>query len=172
MNLAIIGGLLENIFEEGLIYGIMAIGVYITYSILDFPDLTVDGSFPLGGCVAAAMIGTGANPLLACLAALLCGMAAGCITGLLHVKCKITDLLSGILTLTALWSVNLVITGGKSVLPDVYKRQVFGDEIGLALFGGNIPLSGVRAQQNPAGLAHGANDGFQHDKLLYRIILK
>ena len=94
MSLAIIGGLLENIFEEGLIYGIMAIGVYITYSILDFPDLTVDGSFPLGGCVAAAMIGAGANPLLACLAALLCGMAAGCITGLLHVKCKITDLRS------------------------------------------------------------------------------
>ena len=57
MNLTVIGGLLENIFEEGLIYGIMAVGVYITYSILDFPDLTVDGSFPLGSCIAAAMIG-------------------------------------------------------------------------------------------------------------------
>ena len=71
MNLTVIGGLLENIFEEGLIYGIMAVGVYITYSILDFPDLTVDGSFPLGSCIAAAMIGAGAHPLLACLVALL-----------------------------------------------------------------------------------------------------
>ena len=125
MNFAVIGGLIENIFEEGFIYGIMAVGVYITYSILDFPDLTVDGSFPLGGCVAAAMIGAGANPLLACLVALLCGMAAGCVTGVLHVKCKITDLLSGILTMTALWSVNLVITGGKSVLPFYDKPTIF-----------------------------------------------
>ena len=60
--------LILGILEEGLIYAVMALGVYITYKILDFPDLTVDGSFPLGGCVAAAMIGAGANPLLACLA--------------------------------------------------------------------------------------------------------
>ena len=133
MSLEIIGGLIENIFEEGLIYGIMAIGVYITYSILDFPDLTVDGSFPLGGCVAAAMIGAGANPLLACLAALLCGMAAGCITGLLHVKCKITDLLSGILTMTALWSVNLVVTGGKSVLPFYDLPTIFNSGLAALL---------------------------------------
>ena len=130
MNFALIGGLLENIFEEGLIYGIMAIGVYSTSRILDFPDLTVDGSFPLGACVAAAMIGAGANPLLACLVAMLCGMAAGCVTGILHVKCKITDLLSGILTMTALWSVNLVIAGGKAVLPFYDKPTIFNS--GLA----------------------------------------
>ncbi len=133
MNFAVIGGLIENIFEEGFIYGIMAVGVYITYSILDFPDLTVDGSFPLGGCIAAAMIGAGAHPLLACLMALLCGMAAGCVTGVLHVKGRITDLLSGILTMTALWSVNLVITGGKSVLPFYDQPTIFNSGL-AALF--------------------------------------
>ena len=133
MNLTVIGGLLENIFEEGLIYGIMAVGVYITYSILDFPDLTVDGSFPLGSCIAAAMIGAGAHPLLACLVALLCGMAAGCITGVLHVKCKITDLLSGILTMTALWSVNLVITAGKAVLPFYDMPTIFNSGLAALL---------------------------------------
>ena len=137
MNLTVIGGLLENIFEEGLIYGIMAVGVYITYSILDFPDLTVDGSFPLGSCIAAAMIGAGAHPLLACLVALLCGMAAGCITGVLHVKCKITDLLSGILTMTALWSVNLVITAGKAVLPFYDMPTIFNSGL-AALKGGYV----------------------------------
>ncbi|MDP4108847.1 MAG: ABC transporter permease [Bacillota bacterium] len=118
-------GLLENVLEEGLIYGIMAMGVYITYKILDFPDLSVDGTFPLGACVTAALIASGANPYLACLAAFLCGSAAGAVTGLLHVRLKITDLLSGILTMTAMWSVNLVITNGSAVLPYYNKPTVF-----------------------------------------------
>lgn len=106
--------LIKNILEEGFIYGIMAMGVFITYSVLDFPDLSVDGTFPLGMCATAAMILAGVNPLVACLAAFLIGAAAGAVTGLLHVKLKITNLLSGILTMTALWSVNLVINKGSS----------------------------------------------------------
>ncbi len=116
---------LNNILEEGLIYGIMAMGVYITYSILDFPDLSVDGTFPLGMCVTAALILAGVDPFLSCLLAFACGAAAGCITGLLHVKLNITNLLSGILTMTAMWSVNLVITKGSAVLPYYNKDTVF-----------------------------------------------
>ena len=112
----IVWGLLQNILEEGLIYGFMAMGVYITYKILDFPDLSVDSTFPMGACVTAVLIRAGVNPWLAMLLALASGMAAGALTGVLHVKLKITDLLSGILVMTALISVNLVITGGTSVL--------------------------------------------------------
>lgn len=118
-------GLLENVLEEGLIYGIMAMGVYITYKILDFPDLSVDGTFPLGACAAAAMINAGVNPWLACLIAFLSGCAAGSVTGLLHVKLRISDLLSGILVMTAMWSINLVITRGSAVLPFYNKPTIF-----------------------------------------------
>lgn len=118
-------GLLINVLEEGFIYGIMAVGVYITYSILDFPDLSVDGTFPLGACSTAALITAGCNPFLACLIAFACGAAAGCITGFLHVKLKIRDLLSGILVMTAMWSVNLVILGGASVLPFYDQPTIF-----------------------------------------------
>ncbi len=108
-------GLAETVLREGFIYGIMAMGVYITYKILDFPDLSVDGTFPLGACVAAAAIKAGINPYITCLLAVLSGAVAGCITGLLHVKLKITDLLSGILVMTAMWSVNLIITGRTAI---------------------------------------------------------
>lgn len=126
----VILGLVKNILEEGLIYGIMAMGVYISYSVLDFPDLSVDGTFPLGMCVTAVLILNGVNPLLACLAAFVCGALAGCVTGFLHVKLKITDLLSGILVMTAMWSVNLVITNGTSILPYYNKPTLFNS--GLA----------------------------------------
>lgn len=109
--------LLINVLEEGLIYGIMAMGVYITYSVLSFPDLSVDGTFPLGCCVTAVLIANGVNPVLTLLIAFLCGCAAGLVTGMLHVKLHITDLLSGILVMTALWSINLVILSGKAVFP-------------------------------------------------------
>ena len=79
-------GLLINILEEGLIYGIMAMGVYITYSVLSFPDLSVDGTFPLGCCVTAALASLGVHPLVCLLAAFACGCLAGALTGLLHVK--------------------------------------------------------------------------------------
>lgn len=128
----IVLGLMKNILEEGLIYGIMAMGIYVTYKVLDFPDLSVDGTFPLGMCVTAVLINAGVNPFLACLIAFLCGAAAGGITGLLHVKLKITNLLSGILTMTAMWSINLVITNGSAVLPFYNKSTLYNT--GLVTF--------------------------------------
>ena len=118
-------GLAETVLKEGLIYGVMAMGVYITYKILNFPDLSVDGTFPLGACAAAACIAHGMDPWLACLIAILAGALAGCITGLLHVKLGITDLLSGILVMTAMWSVNLIITGGSAILQFFNKPTIF-----------------------------------------------
>ncbi|GAA1410114.1 ABC transporter permease [Glutamicibacter uratoxydans] len=97
--------------ELGLIYAIMALGVYLTFRILDFPDLTVDGSFTTGAAVAAVSIVNGMNPWLATVLAFLAGMVAGAITGLLHTKGKIDGLLAGILTMIALYSINLRIMG-------------------------------------------------------------
>ena len=104
-----------TILEQGLIYGILALGVYITYKILYFPDLTVDGSFPLGAAVTAALITRGVNPYLTLPAAFLIGVLAGVCTGLIHVKGKVRDLLSGIIMMTALWSINLYIAGTSNV---------------------------------------------------------
>ena len=97
--------------ELGLIYGVMALGVYLTFRVLNFPDLTVDGSFTTGAAVAAALITNGHNPVLATLAGGGAGIIAGIITGLLHTKGRIDGLLSGILTMIALWSINLRIMG-------------------------------------------------------------
>lgn len=100
--------------SQGVLWGLMVLGVYITYKILDIADLTVDGSFALGGCVCAAMIANkGMNPILAILIALLAGLAAGAVTGFLHTVFDIPAILSGILTQIALWSINLRIMGGK-----------------------------------------------------------
>ncbi|MFC0522720.1 ABC transporter permease [Pontibacillus salicampi] len=111
MSLAIFGA-----FESGIIYAIMALGVYISFRILDFPDLTVDGSFVTGAAVAAMLIVQGYNPFVATGIALLAGFIAGCITGLLHTKGGINPLLSGILMMIALYSINLRIMG-KSNIP-------------------------------------------------------
>jgi putative ABC transport system permease protein len=97
--------------EIGLIYALVAIAVYISFRLIDFPDLTVDGSFTLGASVAACMIASGQPPLISTLVAILCGMLAGVITGYLHVKWHIMGLLAGILTMTALYSINLRIMG-------------------------------------------------------------
>ena len=103
--------LIIGTLEQGLIYAILALGVYITYKILDFPDLTADGSFPLGAAITATMISNGGNPVLAMGVSLLAGATAGLVTGLIHVKCRVRDLLSGIITMTALYSINLQIAG-------------------------------------------------------------
>lgn len=100
--------------EQGIIYAIMALGVYLSFRVLDFPDLTVDGSFVTGAAVAATMIVFGYNPILATAVALLLGFLVGCITGLLHTKGKINPLLSGILMMIALYSINLRIMGTTS----------------------------------------------------------
>lgn len=120
---------LLGIIEQGLIYAPIVLGVYITYSILDFPDLSVDGTFPLGAAVTAVCIMAGMHPLLAVLLAMLAGAAAGYITGALHVYLKITNLLCGILTMTALYSVNLHIMGNKSNIPLFNVNTVFSPVI-------------------------------------------
>ena len=125
--------LLINVMEEGLIYGIMAMGVFITYSVLHFPDLSVDGTFPLGACVTAALITAGVHPVLVLLIAFFCGAAAGSVTGFLHVRLKISDLLSGILVMTALWSVNLAVLGGRAVVPFYTQPTVFNSGLALLL---------------------------------------
>ncbi|MDD9270692.1 ABC transporter permease [Paenibacillus sp. GCM10023248] len=101
--------------ELGLLYALMALGVYITFRILDFPDLTVDGSFTTGGAIAAIMIANGYSPLLACVAAFAGGLAAGACTGLLHTKGKVNGLLSGILMMIALYSINMRIMGKPNI---------------------------------------------------------
>lgn len=101
--------------ESGLIYALMALGVLISFRILDFPDLTADGSFPLGGAVAALAIVSGINPWMACILGMLAGAAAGTVTALLNVKLGILHLLSGILVMTALYSVNLRIMGAPNL---------------------------------------------------------
>lgn len=110
--------------EQGLIFGIMALGVYITYKILDFPDLTVDGSFPLGAAVAAVLVTKDVNPYATLVIAFICGAAAGICTGLIHVKLKVRDLLSGIIMMTALYTINLKIAG-KANLPLFSKETIF-----------------------------------------------
>lgn len=120
--------ILLGIFEEGLIYAIMALGVYITYKILDFPDLSVDGTFPLGAAVTAAMIVKGYSPFLALPASFAAGIAAGCVTGLIHIKFKVRDLFAGIIVMTSLYSVNLRIADMKANLPFLSKDTIFDNE--------------------------------------------
>ncbi len=98
--------------EQGLLYGLMVLGVYITFRILDFPDLTVDGSLPLGASVSAVAVGSGINPFLSLLLAMGAGFLAGMVTALLNTKLKILHLLASILTMIALYSINIRIMGG------------------------------------------------------------
>ena len=103
--------LVLSVLEQGMIYAIMALGIYITYTILDFPDLTVDGSFPLGAALSAVLITNGVNPILTLLVTFAAGAFAGMLTGIIHVKLKVRDLLSGIIMMTALYTVNRYIYG-------------------------------------------------------------
>ncbi|MBQ7304796.1 MAG: ABC transporter permease, partial [Clostridia bacterium] len=121
-----------GILEQGLIYGILALGLLITYRILDFPDLTVDSSFPLGAAVSAVLTLQGMPPALTLLCGMLSGAVAGLITGFIHVKCKVRDLLSGIITMTALYSINLRIAG-KANVPIFGTDTLFRSEFTRAL---------------------------------------
>ncbi len=111
--------------EAGLIYALVALGVLISFRILDFPDLTADGSFPLGAVVFAVCVGSGVNPWLACLAGAAAGACAGMITAWLNVSLKILPLLASILVMVALYSVNLRITGGTPNIPLIGAPSVF-----------------------------------------------
>ncbi|MDM5197741.1 ABC transporter permease [Fictibacillus enclensis] len=108
---------LFSALESGVIYAIMALGVYLSFRILDFPDLTVDGSFVTGAAISATLIVHGQNPFMATIAGMLAGFIAGCITGILHTKGKINPLLSGILMMIALYSINLRIMDQRSNVP-------------------------------------------------------
>ena len=112
------GPALLDAVGQGVLWGIMVLGVYITYKLLDIADLTVDGSFALGGCVCAMLIvNRGMDPVAALALATLAGMAAGFVTGILHTVFEIPSILAGILTQISLWSINLWIMGNKSNLP-------------------------------------------------------
>ena len=109
--------MLEGIFVEGLIYAIMALGVFFTFRILDFPDLTVDGSFPMGAVIMATALTGGVNPLTGLLLAFAGGLSAGVVTAAIHNRLKVPHLLAGILTMTMLYSVNIRILGNRANLP-------------------------------------------------------
>ncbi len=106
--------MIQGIVIEGLVFGIMALGVFITFRVLDFADLTVDGSFPLGSAVMAMLLTAGVNPFFAMVAAFDAGGVAGAVTAVIHSKLKIPGLLAGILTMTMLHSVNLRIMGNRA----------------------------------------------------------
>lgn len=120
-------GIFIGILEQGMIYALMALGIYITYKILDFPDLTVDGSFPLGAAVTVALLTRGVNPYLTLLASFGAGVLAGIATGLIHVKLQVRDLLSGIIMMTGLYTVNLQIAE-KANVPLFSQETIFDNE--------------------------------------------
>ena len=113
--------------DLGLIWGFLALGVYITFRLLDIADLTVDGSFTTGGAVCAVCVLNGIHPLLALLISILAGFLAGAITGVLRTKCKIPAILAGILTQIGLYSINLRIMGGRANLPLTTANTLFAD---------------------------------------------
>lgn len=127
--------LIISVFEQGMIYAVMALGMYITYKILDFPDMTVDGSFPLGASLSAVLISQGMNPYLTLLLSFAAGLVAGTITGLIHVKLKVRDILASIIMMTALYSVNLRIAG-KANLPIYNCDNIYNNRVMDRLFGG------------------------------------
>lgn len=115
---------LQGAINQGILWGIMALGIYMTFRILDIADLTVDGSFATGGAVCAVALVNGTNPIIAIILATLSGFAAGFITGFLHAKCKMPAILAGILTQLALYSINLRIMG-KSNIPLLQSDTLF-----------------------------------------------
>ena len=136
-----IGGILlavQGAASQGILWGVLVLGVYITYKILDIADLTVDGSFALGGCVCATLVvAHGMNPVLALILATLAGMIAGAVTGFLHTAFDIPAILSGILTQIALWSINLRIMG-KSNIPLLKTKTIFS---------GFVEATGLKSSQ-------------------------
>lgn len=129
MDITVFANILRGILEQGFIYGILALGIYITYQILDYPDLSVDGTFPFGAAVTAILISNNVNPWIAIIVSFIAGAVAGMFTGIFHVVFRIKDLLSGIITMMGLYSINLMLTGGKAVLPIVNKKTIFNSGI-------------------------------------------
>lgn len=130
--------LIVSTVTQGLIYALLAYGIFITYKILDFPDLTVDGSFPLGAAVTAVLLVRGCNPYLTLIIAMAAGALAGLITGIIHVRLRVRDLLAGIITMTALFSINLQIAGSNLAIDRSFDTIFTGAPV-KALLGG-VPL--------------------------------
>lgn len=128
-----------NILQQGFCYSLVALGVYISYKILNFPDLTVDSSFPLGAITGFVLIQAGCPYIIAIILAFVSGTIAGLITGFLHVKFKISGLLSGIITMTALLSINLAVAQGRSIIPYGDNKTLFNNNF-TSLFGGNLQM--------------------------------
>ena len=133
---------LLNILQQGLCYAIVALGVYISYKVLNFPDLTVDSSFPLGGVVSIFLISNGCPYVLAIILAFVSGAIAGGITGFLHVKFKINGLLSGIITMTALLSINIALSKGRTLVPYNNSKTLFNNNF-ISLFGDNLRVQAI-----------------------------
>ncbi|AZK44649.1 ABC transporter permease [Erysipelothrix piscisicarius] len=119
---------ISDILIQGFLYGILSMGVLISYKILDIPDLSVDGTYPLGAAVSAILILNGLNPWMALLISTIAGATAGIVTGLFHVKFGISSLLSGILVMTGLYSINLVVAGGKPNIPLFKFETIFSTQ--------------------------------------------
>ena len=116
--------MVEGILVEGLLYGIVALGVFITFRMLNFPDLSVDGTFPLGAAIMAIAVTNGVPLPLALLGAFAGGLVAGAVTATIHNKLKVPHLLSGILTMTMLWSINIRVLAGRANLPLLRQRTI------------------------------------------------
>ena len=129
--------MIEAILVEGLIYGIMVLGVFITFRVLDFPDLTVDGSFPLGAALMVQCILLGTNIWLALLVAFIGGILAGVTTALIHNHLKVPNLLAGILTMTMLYSINIRILGNRANVPVLKQETILSKVSGM--FSGSLP---------------------------------
>lgn len=129
--------MIEGIFVEGLLYGIMVLGVFITFRILDFPDLTVDGSFPLGAAILASLVTAGVDPWISVGIAFLGGVLAGLCTAAIHNYLKVPNLLAGILTMTMLWSINIRVLGNRANLPLIQQVTILKNL--ESQFGGVIP---------------------------------
>lgn len=126
--------------EQGIVFGLMSLGVYLTFRVLDFPDLSVDGTLPLGAAVSAAMIHAGGNPQLSLIAAMAAGMAAGAVTAVISTKLRILNLLAGILTMIALYSINIRIMGAPN-LALLNRPTVFDALQGLGIPPHVLPLA-------------------------------
>jgi putative ABC transport system permease protein len=129
--------MIEAILVEGLIYGIMVLGVFITFRVLDFPDLTVDGSFPLGAALMVQCILLGTNIWVALLVAFIGGILAGVTTALIHNHLKVPNLLAGILTMTMLYSINIRILGNRANVPVLKQETILSKVSGM--FNGSLP---------------------------------
>jgi putative ABC transport system permease protein len=115
-----------GILEQGLVYAFLAVGLYIAYIILDFPDLSVDGTFPLGAAVGARLISLGINPFVVLIISFLAGSIAGIVTGFIHIKLKVKDLLAGLIVQTGLYTINLTIVG-RANLPIFQETTIFNN---------------------------------------------